>query len=254
MNFYPKLLIWIAYPSFLPIASHTSPGAVRTCIYEGVRNNSISQTPLPDINELLSANIVLTTYDVLKEDLSHDSDRHEGDRRALRFEKRYSSASNFLFCFIIMSALNAKINASLQNSAWCYSKKWCSSLASEVLLVLLLTQTYVLWIYNLVTPYQSRILVLFEWLNSVSPICLDLERHGYDVEFLVSSWMCSSYYCKSDQCFPCLLLVHYLSGACPLCLSFICSVTTSEDYMTDYYMDQVIGSETLNGRHTDLFS
>ncbi|PHT86395.1 hypothetical protein T459_08501 [Capsicum annuum] len=99
------------------IVRHTSPGAVRTCIYEGVRNNSISQTPLPDINELLSANIVLTTYDVLKEDLSHDSDRHEGDRRALRFEKRYSSASNFLFCFIIMSALNAKINASLQNSA-----------------------------------------------------------------------------------------------------------------------------------------
>lgn len=71
------------------IVRHTSPGAVKTCIYEGVRNNSLSQTPLPDIKELLSANIVLTTYDVLKEDLSHDSDRHEGDRRALRFEKRY---------------------------------------------------------------------------------------------------------------------------------------------------------------------
>ncbi|KAH0704372.1 E3 ubiquitin-protein ligase SHPRH isoform X1 [Solanum tuberosum] len=71
------------------IVRHTSPGAMKTCIYEGVRNNSLSQTPLPDINELLNANIVLTTYDVLKEDLSHDSDRHEGDRRALRFEKRY---------------------------------------------------------------------------------------------------------------------------------------------------------------------
>ncbi|XP_055828610.1 uncharacterized protein LOC129896695 isoform X3 [Solanum dulcamara] len=71
------------------IVRHTSPGAVKTCIYEGVRNNPLSQTPLPDINELLNANIVLTTYDVLKEDLSHDSDRHEGDRRALRFEKRY---------------------------------------------------------------------------------------------------------------------------------------------------------------------
>ncbi|XP_059300867.1 uncharacterized protein LOC132053054 isoform X3 [Lycium ferocissimum] len=71
------------------IVRHTNPGTVKTCIYEGVRNNSLSQTPLPDINELLSANIVLTTYDVLKEDLSHDSDRHEGDRRALRFEKRY---------------------------------------------------------------------------------------------------------------------------------------------------------------------
>ncbi|WMV19954.1 hypothetical protein MTR67_013339 [Solanum verrucosum] len=79
------------------IVRHTSPGAMKTCIYEGVRNNSLSQTPLPDINELLNANIVLTTYDVLKEDLSHDSDRHEGDRRALRFEKRYPSACNFLF-------------------------------------------------------------------------------------------------------------------------------------------------------------
>lgn len=71
------------------IVRHTSPGAMRTCIYEGVRNNSLSQAPLPDINELLNAHIVLTTYDVLKEDLSHDSDRHEGDRRALRFMKRY---------------------------------------------------------------------------------------------------------------------------------------------------------------------
>lgn len=70
---------------------------MKTCIYQGVRNNSLSQTPLPDINELLNASIVLTTYDVLKEDLSHDSDRHEGDRRALRFEKRYPSACNFLF-------------------------------------------------------------------------------------------------------------------------------------------------------------
>lgn len=42
-----------------------------------------------DITELLSADIVLTTYDVLKEDLSHDADRHEGDRRMMRFQKRY---------------------------------------------------------------------------------------------------------------------------------------------------------------------
>lgn len=42
-----------------------------------------------DIGEFLSADVVLTTYDVLKEDLSHDSDRHEGDRRLMRFQKRY---------------------------------------------------------------------------------------------------------------------------------------------------------------------
>lgn len=42
-----------------------------------------------DIGELISSDIVLTTYDVLKEDLSHDSDRHEGDRRFLRFQKRF---------------------------------------------------------------------------------------------------------------------------------------------------------------------
>lgn len=42
-----------------------------------------------DISELISADIVLTTYDVLKEDLSHDSDRHEGDRRIMRFQKRF---------------------------------------------------------------------------------------------------------------------------------------------------------------------
>lgn len=98
-----RIFIQVSYLDCLPIifsiASHTSPGAVKTCIYEGVRNNSLSQTPLPDINELLNANIVLTTYDVLKEDLSHDSDRHEGDRRALRFEKRYPSACNFLLLF-----------------------------------------------------------------------------------------------------------------------------------------------------------
>nr|GLL21004.1 E3 ubiquitin-protein ligase SHPRH isoform X1 [Ipomoea trifida] len=71
------------------IIRHTKPGSLRTCIYEGVRNSTLSETPLMDINELLSSDIVLTTYDVLKEDLSHDSDRHDGDRRFLRFEKRY---------------------------------------------------------------------------------------------------------------------------------------------------------------------
>ncbi|XP_017984679.1 PREDICTED: E3 ubiquitin-protein ligase SHPRH isoform X1 [Theobroma cacao] len=71
------------------IIRHTRPGSLKTCVYEGVRNPSLSNASRVDINELVSADIVLTTYDVLKEDLSHDSDRHEGDRRFLRFQKRY---------------------------------------------------------------------------------------------------------------------------------------------------------------------
>ncbi|KAH0979320.1 hypothetical protein GBA52_006497 [Prunus armeniaca] len=53
-------------------------GSLKTCIYEGVRGTSFSNTSVINISELISADIVLTTYDVLKEDLSHDSDRHEG--------------------------------------------------------------------------------------------------------------------------------------------------------------------------------
>ncbi|GAB4832074.1 hypothetical protein Ancab_006094 [Ancistrocladus abbreviatus] len=71
------------------IIRHTNPGSLRTCIYEGVRETSLSNLPAVDIDELLNADIVLTTYDVLKEDLAHDCDRHEGDRRILRYEKRY---------------------------------------------------------------------------------------------------------------------------------------------------------------------
>ncbi|KAF8397100.1 hypothetical protein HHK36_016007 [Tetracentron sinense] len=70
------------------IIRHTNPGSLKTYVYEGVRNASLSNTSM-DISELVSADIVLTTYDVLKEDLSHDSDRHEGDRRFMRFQKRY---------------------------------------------------------------------------------------------------------------------------------------------------------------------
>ncbi|KAL3834738.1 hypothetical protein ACJIZ3_009474 [Penstemon smallii] len=71
------------------IVRHTRPGSLRMCIYEGVRYTSFSDEPVIDINELLSADIVLTTYDVLREDLPHDSERHEGDRRFMRYEKRY---------------------------------------------------------------------------------------------------------------------------------------------------------------------
>ncbi|KAK1388404.1 E3 ubiquitin-protein ligase SHPRH [Heracleum sosnowskyi] len=71
------------------INRHTRSGSLKICVYEGVRNTSTSNTSLMDIGELLSADIVLTTYDVLKDDLSHDSDRHEGDRHFMRFQKRY---------------------------------------------------------------------------------------------------------------------------------------------------------------------
>ncbi|KAG7574414.1 Helicase superfamily 1/2 ATP-binding domain [Arabidopsis suecica] len=71
------------------ITRHTRLGSLVTCIYEGVRNASLSEEPMIDITELLNADIVLTTYDVLKEDLTHDFDRHDGDRHCLRFQKRY---------------------------------------------------------------------------------------------------------------------------------------------------------------------
>ena len=55
-----------------------------------------------DINELVSADIVLTTYDVLKDDLSHDSERHEGDRRILRYGKRFLLLDTFLLACILL--------------------------------------------------------------------------------------------------------------------------------------------------------
>ncbi|CAK9139795.1 unnamed protein product [Ilex paraguariensis] len=68
---------------------HTNPGSLKTFVYEGVRDTSLPNSSVTDISELLRADIVLTTYDVLKEELPHDSDRHEGDRRFMRFQKRY---------------------------------------------------------------------------------------------------------------------------------------------------------------------
>ncbi|PIN24826.1 DEAD box-containing helicase-like transcription factor/DNA repair protein [Handroanthus impetiginosus] len=80
----PILLQWHA-----EILRHTKPGSLRICVYGGVRHTSFTDEPVTDINELLSADIVLTTYDVLKADLPHDSERHEGDRRNMRYKKRY---------------------------------------------------------------------------------------------------------------------------------------------------------------------
>uniref|UniRef100_A0A2P2MDD6 E3 ubiquitin-protein ligase SHPRH n=1 Tax=Rhizophora mucronata TaxID=61149 RepID=A0A2P2MDD6_RHIMU len=84
------------------ITRHTRPGSLQTCVYEGVRDTSLSNTSLVDINELINADIVLTTYDVLKEDLSHDSDRHEGDRHCLRYHKRFLQTLRF---FVIKYSL-----------------------------------------------------------------------------------------------------------------------------------------------------
>uniref|UniRef100_A0A1D1XWD7 E3 ubiquitin-protein ligase SHPRH n=1 Tax=Anthurium amnicola TaxID=1678845 RepID=A0A1D1XWD7_9ARAE len=68
---------------------HTKPGSLKIHIYDGARKLSPLTNLRTDMSELASSDIVLTTYDVLKEDLSHDSDRHDGDRRCMRFEKRY---------------------------------------------------------------------------------------------------------------------------------------------------------------------
>ncbi|XP_071734356.1 uncharacterized protein [Rutidosis leptorrhynchoides] len=71
------------------ITRHTRPGSLKVLVYEGVKTISSSSKNVTKIGDLLSADIVLTTYDVLKEDLSHDTDRHEGDRRLMRHRKRY---------------------------------------------------------------------------------------------------------------------------------------------------------------------
>ncbi|XP_038884909.1 E3 ubiquitin-protein ligase SHPRH isoform X5 [Benincasa hispida] len=80
----PILFQWQA-----EILRHTHPGSIKLLVYEGVRDTSLLSTLSVQINDLINSDIVLTSYDVLKEDLSHDSDRHEGDRRFMRFQKRY---------------------------------------------------------------------------------------------------------------------------------------------------------------------
>ncbi|CAN6200289.1 unnamed protein product [Urochloa humidicola] len=71
------------------ITRHTRPGSLKVYIYEGARNLDLVTIQKIDMTEISTADVVLTTYDVLKEDLSHDFDRHDGDRRFLRFQKRY---------------------------------------------------------------------------------------------------------------------------------------------------------------------
>ena len=62
---------------------HTRAGSLKVCIYEGARNLDLATIQKIDMTDISTADVVLTTYDVLKEDLSHD-----GDRRFLRFQKR----------------------------------------------------------------------------------------------------------------------------------------------------------------------
>ncbi|XP_015695228.2 E3 ubiquitin-protein ligase SHPRH [Oryza brachyantha] len=71
------------------ITRHTRPGSLKVYIYEGARNLDLPSTQKIDMAEISTCDIVLTTYDVLKEDLSHDSDRHDGDRCFLRYQKKY---------------------------------------------------------------------------------------------------------------------------------------------------------------------
>ncbi|GJV92798.1 E3 ubiquitin protein ligase SHPRH [Tanacetum coccineum] len=66
------------------ITRHTRPGSLKVLVYEGVKTTPSSSKSVTKIGELLAADIVLTTYDVLKEDLFHDTDRHEGDRHLMR--------------------------------------------------------------------------------------------------------------------------------------------------------------------------
>ncbi|PRQ59652.1 putative DNA helicase chromatin regulator PHD family [Rosa chinensis] len=115
------------------IMRHTRSGSLKTCVYEGVREASFSNTSVIDISELISADIVLTTYDVLKADLSHDSDRHEGDRRLMRFQKRYPVVPTILtrifwwrICLDEAQMVESNAGAATEMAMRLYAKhRWC---------------------------------------------------------------------------------------------------------------------------------
>ncbi|KAJ4904003.1 zinc ion binding [Raphanus sativus] len=124
----PILLQWHS-----EIKRHTRLGSLVTCIYEGVRNASLSEEPMVDITELLNADIVLTTYDVLKEDLTHDGDRHDGDRHCLRFQKRYpviptplTRISWWRICLDEAQMVESNAAAATEMALRLYTKhRWC---------------------------------------------------------------------------------------------------------------------------------
>nr|XP_051209277.1 uncharacterized protein LOC127326470 isoform X2 [Lolium perenne] len=71
----------------------TRQGSMSITIYEYARNLDSASNQRNDLTEIHMADIVSTTYDVLKEELSRDSDRHDGDRRFLRFQKGIEAGS-----------------------------------------------------------------------------------------------------------------------------------------------------------------
>ncbi|KAF8656558.1 hypothetical protein HU200_060619 [Digitaria exilis] len=101
---------------------HTRPRSLKVYIYEGARNLDLATIQKNDMTEICTADVVLTTYDVLKEDLSHDFDRHDGDCHFLRFQKRQTVKtfcvrlpSAKLIFYLVFADSNALLNVYLSN-------------------------------------------------------------------------------------------------------------------------------------------
>ncbi|MCO5578792.1 hypothetical protein L7F22_032638 [Adiantum nelumboides] len=81
------------------IARHTEKGALKVIVYEGFQKgpglqfgSELTCTKYGKIvgaHELAMADIVLTTYNTLQADLSHDTDGEGDQPRSMRYEKRY---------------------------------------------------------------------------------------------------------------------------------------------------------------------
>ncbi|BBN01240.1 E3 ubiquitin-protein ligase SHPRH [Marchantia polymorpha subsp. ruderalis] len=80
------------------ILRHTNPSSLRVIVYEGVGKGAkiIRSTTkgcpflkIVSAHDLAAADIVLTTYDTLRSDLSHDADETQSVKRSLRYLKRF---------------------------------------------------------------------------------------------------------------------------------------------------------------------
>ncbi|KAL2642434.1 hypothetical protein R1flu_010021 [Riccia fluitans] len=84
------------------IQRHTVPGSIRVMVYEGAGKGArLVRSPLdtdhamsskPEMiaaHDLAAADIVLTTYDTLRTDLSHEPDKTKVVKRSMRYFKRY---------------------------------------------------------------------------------------------------------------------------------------------------------------------